>query len=72
MRSLVPVQVHYTRRVITRLAREDAGMATAEYAIGTVAVAGLGGILIKILTSDEVRGLLWSLFSKALTTFFGV
>ena len=72
MRSLVPVQVHYTRRVITRLAREDAGMATAEYVIGTVAVAGLGGILIKILTSDEVRGLLWSLFSKALTTFFGV
>ena len=32
--------------------RPDTGAATAEYAVVTVAAAGLGGILIKLLTSD--------------------
>lgn len=40
-----------------RLARE-AGMATAEYAIATVAAAGFAGLLVVVLRSDEVRGLL--------------
>ena len=31
---------------------EEEGLTTAEYAVGTVAVAGLGGVLIKLLTSD--------------------
>lgn len=44
---------------------EDRGMTTAEYAVGTVAVAGLGGILIKLLTSDTVRDLLWGIFKGA-------
>jgi len=30
----------------------DTGAASAEYAVVTVAAAGLGGILIKLLTSD--------------------
>ena len=58
-------------RSLKRLAREDDGMATAEYAVGTVAVAGLAGILIKILTSDEARNLIWSLISRALSIFVG-
>jgi hypothetical protein len=44
---------------------DDRGMTTAEYAVGTVAVAGLGGILIKLLTSDTVRDLLWGIFKGA-------
>lgn len=40
-----------------RLAGE-AGMATAEYAIATVAAAGFAGLLVVVLRSDEVRGLL--------------
>lgn len=58
-------------RSLKRLAHEDDGMATAEYAVGTVAVAGLAGILIKILTSDEARNLIWSLISRALSFFVG-
>ncbi|MBM3688096.1 MAG: DUF4244 domain-containing protein [Actinobacteria bacterium] len=58
-------------RSLQRLAREDAGMTTAEYAVGTVAVAGLGGLLIKILTSEEARNLIWSLITRALSIFVG-
>ena len=40
------------RILLSRLAKDERGLSTAEYAVGTVAVAGLGGILIKLLTSD--------------------
>jgi hypothetical protein len=46
---------------------DDAGMATAEYALVTVAAAGLAGLLIVILRSAEVRGLLLDLIRGALT-----
>ncbi len=46
----------------------DAGMATAEYAIVTLAAAGFGGLLLLILRSDEVRGLLVGLVRSALST----
>lgn len=51
---------------LTRHHGDDAGMATAEYAMGTVAAAGLGGILYKLLTSDFVMELIKSLIAKAL------
>jgi hypothetical protein len=50
--------------------RGDAGMATAEYAIGTCAAAGLGGILFKLLTGDGVMKMVESLISKALSFVF--
>ena len=56
--------------VLVRLARQDAGMATAEYAIGMVAACGFGGVLVKLLTSDTVVGLLGELIRKALTLIF--
>lgn len=46
---------------------DDTGMATAEYALVTVAAAGLAGLLIVILRSPEVRGLLLGLIRGALT-----
>jgi hypothetical protein len=51
-----------------RLCWDDAGMATAEYAIATVAAAGFAGLLIAILRSDEVRGLLLGIVRGALST----
>lgn len=51
--------------------KDDIGLTTTEYAIGTVAVAGLGGVLIKLLTSDKVRDLIWSVITNALSSFFG-
>ena len=55
--------------VVRRLAA-DAGMTTAEYAVGTVAACGFGGILYKILTSPEVMKMLKDLIEKALGLAF--
>jgi hypothetical protein len=51
---------------LIRLA-SDAGMATAEYAIATLAAVGFAGLLVVILKSDEVRGLLTGIVRQALT-----
>jgi Protein of unknown function (DUF4244) len=48
-----------------RLGRE-AGMATAEYAVVTLAACGFAGLLVAILRSDAVRGLLLGIIQKAL------
>jgi hypothetical protein len=51
--------------------KEEDGLSTAEYAVGTVAAAGLGGVLIKLLTSSEVRDLIWGVISKAFQALVG-
>ena len=45
----------------------DAGMATAEYAIATLAAVGFAGLLVVILKSDEVRGFLMNIIRTALS-----
>lgn len=55
------------RRRVRGLLAEDVGMATAEYAIATIAAAGFAGLLVVILRSDEVRGLLTGLVRTALS-----
>lgn len=45
----------------------DDGMATAEYAIATIAAAGFAGLLVVILRSNEVRELLMGLVHSALS-----
>ena len=59
------------RTILARVTTNDDGLSTAEYAVGTVAAAGLGGVLIKLLTSSEVRDLIWNVLNKALSSFFG-
>jgi Protein of unknown function (DUF4244) len=49
---------------------DDAGMTTAEYAVGTVAACGFGGVLYKLLTSDTVVNLLSDIIRRALTMSF--
>jgi hypothetical protein len=49
---------------------DDAGMSTAEYAIGTVAACAFAGLLLKILTSSEVAGLLSGAIKKAFSVVF--
>jgi hypothetical protein len=56
---------------IARRAADEAGMTTAEYAVGTVATCGLGGLLFKLLTSDSFLDILRSVFDKALAPFLG-
>lgn len=63
----------FTRWVVARLrgvrsGARDAGMATAEYAIATLAAVGFAGLLVAILRSDEVRGLLLGIVRRALSS----
>lgn len=55
-----------TARARGRLMGSEVGMATAEYAIATLAAVGFAGILVFILRSDEVRGFLLNLIRTAL------
>ena len=57
--------------IVARVRREDAGMTTVEYAVGTVAAAGFGGLLIKLLMSEEARNLVWGLISNTISALFG-
>lgn len=65
------IQSPSTGRGLMRRLRDDIGLTTAEYAVGTVAVAGLGGLLIKLLTSDAARDLIWSVVRSAFSSIFG-
>jgi len=47
---------------------DDAGMATAEYAIATLAACGFAGLLVAILRGGEVRGLLLGIVQRALSS----
>lgn len=58
------------RRMLRSLRqRDDAGMTTAEYAVGTVAACGFGSLLYQVLTSDSVLGLLTDAISRAFNLF---
>ena len=59
-------------RAATRLALagspdrpNDAGMTTAEYAVGTVAACGFSGVLYKVITSPQVLDLVKDVISRA-------
>ena len=56
-------------RIHNAITNEE-GMTTAEYAVGTVAAAGLGGLLLKMLTSPEVQDLIWKIVQQAFSFLF--
>lgn len=72
---MTPVRERRTSRIrrhwqeAARVVRSgaDDGMATAEYAIATIAAVGFAGLLIAVLKSETVRGLLTGLISSALS-----
>lgn len=72
-RVCVPAQGWVPRRVAARVAdrvtgaARDAGMATAEYAIATLAAVGFAGLLVVILKGNEVKGLLLGIVKQALS-----
>jgi len=70
---LVPSPSRPVARLLGRLAarlasrwRGDAGMNTAEYAVGTLAAVAFAGLLLKVLTSSTVQGALTRLIERAL------
>lgn len=68
IKAITQVKTVGTIAVVNRLRGGERGMTTAEYAVGTVAACGFGGILYKLLTSDAVMDLLGGVIEKA----FGV
>ena len=61
-----------TARLSARLQSRthDDGMTTAEYAVGTVAACGFGGVLYKVITSTPILELIKSVISRALHLSF--
>ena len=57
---------HKLRNALT----SESGMTTAEYAVGTIAAAGLGGVLLKLLTSPEFQALIWKIIQSAFNFLF--
>lgn len=58
------------RRLQTRVrrVRGEAGMTTAEYAVGTVAACAFAAVLFKVVTGDSVLAGLGDLINSALAT----
>ncbi|MBW8482915.1 DUF4244 domain-containing protein [Actinomadura parmotrematis] len=44
----------------------DLGMSTAEYAVGVLTAVAFAGLLFKIVTSPQVRGMLTQIVHRAL------
>ncbi len=53
---------------ILMVMREDDGMSTAEYAIGTIAAAAFGAVLYTVVTGDSIVTALTGIIDKALQT----
>lgn len=49
---------------------DDAGMSTAEYAIGTIAAAAFAAVLYAVVTGDSIVGALDALVQRALSVDF--
>jgi hypothetical protein len=60
------------RKLMNRIdLTNDLGMTTAEYAVGTVAAAGFGSILLKILMSSGIEHILARAIQHAFSFLFG-
>ncbi|MGB7981300.1 MAG: DUF4244 domain-containing protein [Candidatus Nanopelagicales bacterium] len=53
-----------------RIRDDEQGMSTAEYAVGTVAACGFGGVLLTLLKSDRIIELLWQIIQSAFSFLF--
>ena len=58
-----------TARLLARL-RDDSGMSTVEYAIGTLAAAAFAAVLYPVVTGDSIVTALTGLVQRALQVAF--
>jgi hypothetical protein len=68
--SLVQKALYPFRRIQNLPIRDDAGLATAEYAMTTVAACGFAGVLYKVLTMNSMQELIADLIRKAFSLIF--
>ncbi len=69
--ACLPHGMRILERLIRRVRRlgalaGDAGMSTAEYAVGTIAAVAFAVVLYKVVTSDAVQSQLSALITSAL------
>lgn len=57
-------------RPVAAAGRREAGMTTAEYAVGTLAAAGLAALFYQVVTSGAVSDALQGLVERALSAPF--
>lgn len=55
---------------LATLIRDDEGMSTVEYAVGTVAAAAFAALLYAIVSGDDVVAALTGIVQRALSTTF--
>lgn len=53
-----------------RGSQADAGMSTAEYAVGTLAAVAFAAVLYAVVSSSTTRSMVSSVVERALTTVF--
>lgn len=53
---------------LARIVRDDSGMSTVEYAIGTVAAAAFGALLYTVVTGGDITAALTDIIDRALNT----
>lgn len=63
--------VMFVRSFFNRMHHDERGLSTAEYAVGTCAVTGLAGLLLKLLTGQDMINLIWKIIMHAFTKIFG-
>lgn len=51
---------------LRRWLRDDSGMTSAEYAVGTLAAVAFAGLLLKVVTSAPIQAALSHLIERAL------
>lgn len=59
------------RAALRRVSADQRGFTTAEYAVGTCAVTGLAGLLVKLLTGQDMINLIWKIIMHAFSKIFG-
>lgn len=57
------------KKIYTAQKFGELGIATAEYAVTTVAACGFAGVLYKLLSSESIAQLIGDLLRRALSTF---
>jgi Protein of unknown function (DUF4244) len=59
----------FAKRMYSAQKSGELGIATAEYAVTTVAACGFAGVLYKLLSSESIAQLIGDLLRRALSTF---
>lgn len=70
--ALTPAALTPATTITYGAARDERGMSTAEYAVGTVAAVSFAGVLIKVLSDPTIQQLLIELIMWIIRTVSGM